>query len=46
MNRYKSDTSMNVSTQISKYILNKAKDLYINRLRTQAIQQKSFEINK
>lgn len=40
------DTSVTVSTSISRFILNRAKAAYIERIKTEEFKNKSLEANK
>lgn len=43
MNRYKTDASMTISRQISDYLVNRAKQIYVERIKTEAIMEKSIQ---
>ncbi len=46
MRRPNSEAALAVSTQISHYILNRARDDYLARIRTEAINERSLQLSK
>jgi hypothetical protein len=46
MQRPKSDLSLTVSSQISKYILHRARQAYLHRIHTEAINERSLQASK
>lgn len=46
MHRPHSDASLTVSSQISAYILNKARQMYLDSIRTQVLNEKSLQSSK
>ena len=46
MQRPKSDLSLTVSSQISKYILNRARQAYLHRIHTEALNERSHQASK
>lgn len=43
MNRYKTDASMTISRQISDYLVNRARQIYVERVKTEAIKERSIK---